>query len=94
MHLSACTGGKEPLLLLVVTGSGVDAGNGVEGAESSGVGGNSPPKASSRSVCFFLLPSFIPELLNAGARDVVVVGVEIGDDVRVVSDGSYRGTRE
>ena len=48
----------------------------------------SPPSASSNSDCFvFLLPSFIPEPLNAGTRVAVVV-VD-GDDVRTgAGDGA------
>ena len=79
-----------------VAGSGTGI-EGVAGADNSSRGTTaSPPKASSNSaVLAFLLPSFIPEPLKAGARsddDGVEVEVEV---VTGWGDGaSYRGTGE
>jgi len=63
-------------------GSGVE-GAGVLGADISSERRALPPRASKSSACFvFLVPSFMPDPLNVGARneegtgDTVLAGVE------------------
>jgi len=76
------TNGRGFLVSLVIVGSGVTA-TGVVGADISSDRMALPPRASKSSACLvFLLPSFIPEPLNVGARneegagDAVLAGVE------------------
>ena len=76
---------------LTIVGSGVDAA-GVFGVDMSSERSALPPKASNSSACFvFLLPSFMPELLNAGALEDEVTG----DAARAGDEGaSNRATGE
>lgn len=83
--------GRELLISLTIVGSGVDAA-GVFGVDMSSESSALPPKASKSSACFvFLLPSFMPELLNAGA----LKDEGAGDAARAGDEGaSNRGTGE
>src|SRR6266446_3158637 len=69
IHLSGVTVGRGLFVSFTILGSGVDV-LGVLGTDISSERRALPPRASKSSACFvFLLPSFIPEPLNAGARN-------------------------
>ncbi len=85
------TVGRELRISLTIVGSGVDAA-GVLGVDMSSERSVLPPRASKSSACFvFLLPSFMPELLNAGAFN----DEGTGDATRAGDEGaSNRGAGE
>lgn len=83
-YFSGVTVGRELLASFIILGSGVDAA-GVLGTDMSSERRALPPKASRSSACFvLLLPSFIPEPLNAGARN----DDGTGDAVRPGEEGT------
>jgi hypothetical protein len=81
-YLSGVTVGRGFFVSFITLGSGVDA-TGVVGTDISSERRALPPRASKSSACFvFLVPSFIPDPLNVGARseegtgDTVLAGGE------------------
>jgi hypothetical protein len=81
-YLSGVTVGRGFFVSFIILGSGVDA-TGVVGTDISSERRALPPRASKSSACFvFLVPSFIPDPLNVGARnedgigDTVLAGEE------------------
>ena len=83
------TVGKLPLVFFgaaaAASGSGVPEGEG--GTDMSSDSSASPPRASNSSDCLlFLLPSFIPPLLNAGGRNEEGAGDEVRAGVVGVSN--------